>query len=49
MAGAELRHLPHEAQPGRTHGRLDLLGAVSRDRDDGVGLQLCSGVQNMLQ
>ena len=49
MAGPKLGHLTHKFQARGRHRRLHRLRAVSRDRDDGIGLEAGGGLQNMLQ
>ena len=49
VAGAELWHLAHVAQVRRRYGRLDLLGAMARDRNNAICAERGGGLQNMLQ
>jgi len=49
VAGAELRHLAHEAQMRCAHGRLDFVGTVAGDHHDAVRPQSAHGAQDVLQ
>jgi hypothetical protein len=49
VAGAQLRHLPHEHQVRGLGAGFHLVGAVAGHGDDPVGPQLRGGVEHVMQ